>query len=280
MKIPAIDEMTDSIFRAGGLDTPTLAAGYLAVLLPLVAIEYFCPHSRPRKALAGLGLCLGLAGLACTLTRSAFGILAVGSIPLLIYFCRHRVIRARHVILCFVGLALFQASLGEKISARLDEGAENWNARVGLLGTALNMASNSPLVGEGINNYELKMHHFIPTDQRQKFEYLVHNKFMLTLAETGVLGLVAFVWLLAVASLRALLLAWRGLPLGIGLLSSIIIVVLDMNVESYHGGTVLLNAWILIAVIAALWSSTWAATRQQVWRPPLTNGEIFDTSKS
>ena len=232
---PMVAEMTDSMFRAGGLDGPTLAAAYLAALLPLIAIEYFYPLNRLRRVLAAVGLSVGLAGLACTLTRAAFGILAIGSVPLLMFFFRKKLIRVRHIILCIVVLALLQASLGERISARLNEGTDNLDARVGLMGTALNMASNSPLVGEGINNYELKMHHFIPTDQRQKFEYVVHNKFLLTSAETGLLGLIAFVWVLAIASRRALFLARRGLPLGIGLLSSMLIVVLDMNVESYEG---------------------------------------------
>ena len=37
------------VFRSAGLTTPTLAAGYLAALMPLVAIEYFFPISKARK---------------------------------------------------------------------------------------------------------------------------------------------------------------------------------------------------------------------------------------
>lgn len=251
-----------SIFRAGGMEGPTGAAAYLVALLPIVAIEYFYPISRFRRALAGAGLCVGLAGLGCTLTRSAIGILVVGFIPLLIFFRRRRLIRARHMVLCLIGLGLLWANLGTKLGARLDENTSTLNGRVPLMGTALNMTSSSPLIGVGINNYALKMDAFIPVGQRQDFEYLVHNKFLLTIAETGSLGCGALIWLLAMALRRSFLLARRGLPMGIGLFSSIIIVVLDMNVESYEGGAILLNAWILIAIIAALWSCQHGTSRR------------------
>ena len=74
-----IDRFVHPVFRSAGFTTPTLAAGYMAALLPLVAVEYFFPISRARRLLAGLSVILGIAGLGCTLTRAALGILAVGS---------------------------------------------------------------------------------------------------------------------------------------------------------------------------------------------------------
>jgi hypothetical protein len=70
-------EYDPQVFRSAGLSTPTLGGGYLAALIPLVAIEYFFPISKARKRLAGLGLGLGVAGLGCTVSRAAVGILAI-----------------------------------------------------------------------------------------------------------------------------------------------------------------------------------------------------------
>jgi hypothetical protein len=250
-----IDRFEHPIFRSAGLSTPTLAAGYMAALLPLVAIEYFFPISRARKALAGLSIIVGIAGLGCTLTRAALGILAIGIIPLLVVLRRQRLIRGGHIIIVLLCIALLGVGLADKITARVDEGrTSTLDGRTGLIGTALNMASDSPLIGQGVNNYEFKMYGFVPNDQRQSFEYIVHSKYFLTLAETGLLGLTALVWLLVVACRRALTLARRGLPVGTGLLCSLIVVVLDMNVESYEAGVILVNVWILIALAAALWS--------------------------
>jgi O-antigen ligase len=249
-------EYDPQVFRSAGLNTPTLAAGYLAALMPLVAIEYFFPISKSRKILAGLSMVVGMAGLWCTLSRAALGILAIGVIPLFMLLRRKQVIRRGQIILGLLFIALLAIGLSDKITARADEGrVGTLNGRTGLIGTALNMASDSPLIGQGLNNYELKMFGFIPSDQRQSFEHLVHNKFLLTLAETGPLGLIALVSLLAVAGRRAFLLARRGLPRGTGLFCSMIVVALHMNVESYTVGTVLLNFWILIAIVAGLWSS-------------------------
>jgi hypothetical protein len=251
-----LEDFGHPIFRSAGLSTPTLAAGYLAALLPLVAIEYFFPLSRARKLLAGLGLILGIAGLGCTLTRAALGILAIGIIPLFVVLRRRRLIRRGHIIIGLLCIGLLGVGLADKMTSRLDDGrTATLDGRTGLIGTALKMASDSPLIGQGVNNYGFKMHGFIPDDQRQSFEYIVHSKFFLTLAETGLLGLTALVWLLVVAGRRALMLMRRGVPMGIGLLCSMIVVVLDMNFESYEAGAILVNAWILIALVAALWSS-------------------------
>lgn len=243
-----------SIFRSGGMEGPTGAAAYLAALLPVVAVEYFFPVSRLAKKLAGVALCSGFAGLGCTLTRSAIGILVVVSVPFLIFLYHRRRIRFRHIILGIVGLGLLWATLGGKFTARLDQGNSTLNGRVPLMGTALRMGSNSPLVGEGINNYDLKLYEFTPIEQRRSFEYLVHNKFLLTFAETGLLGVAALIWLFAVGLYRTFVLARSGLPMGFGLLCSMLIVALNMNLESYEGGTILLNAWILLALVAGLWS--------------------------
>jgi hypothetical protein len=43
--------------------------------------------------------------------------------------------------------------------------------------------------------------------------------------------------------------------MGTGLLCSMIIIALHMNVESYTASAILLNVWILIAIVAAFWSS-------------------------
>jgi O-antigen ligase len=249
-------EYDPQVFRSAGLTTPTLAAGYLAALIPMVAIEFFFPSSKSRKRLAGLSMIIGIAGLWCTLSRGALGILAIGVIPLFMLLRRQRLIRRSHIIFGLLLVGLLAAGLSDKITARADEGRiTTLDGRTGLMGTALNMASDSPLIGQGLNNYELKMYGFIPSDERQSFEYLVHNKYLMTVAETGPLGLTALVALLVVGGRRAYLLARRGLPRGTGLLCAMIVVALHMNVESYTAGPILLNFWILLAIIAAFWSS-------------------------
>jgi O-antigen ligase len=98
----------------------------------------------------------------------------------------------------------------------------------------------------------LKMQEFSPKRQIHHFEFIVHNKFLLTLAETGTLGLVAFVWFIVVTLTRAVSLARRQSLLGVGLLCSLIVVVLNMNMEIYAGGFTLFTFWVIAAFVAAL----------------------------
>src|SRR5207244_8133244 len=87
--------------------------------------------------------------------------------------------------------------------------------------------------------------------QLTSFKYLVHNKYLLTLAETGGLGLLAFVWCMAIVLTRSLALARRSL-IGIGLLGSMIVALLDMMMESYAGNFTLWNVWTIAAFVAAM----------------------------
>ena len=258
---PLVDQMADGIFRAGALDTPTGTAAYLVELMPLVAIGYFCSRATPRRLFSAISLGLGLAGLICTITRGATGILLIASIPLIIYLYLDRRIRWKHVLLVVVASVVVFAIVGNKIKARLDEGDDNLNARIGLTGTAINMGVNSFVIGQGVNNYWLKMHRFRPKTEMQDFEYIVHNKYLLTFAESGLLGLTTFVWLIVVSLVFAVRIALRGSPIGVGLVCSMIALVVSMNFEPYDVGPSLLNVWMLLAMVAGMWSGTPSAVR-------------------
>ena len=247
------DGMAGYAFRAAGLNTPTLTAGYLAVLLPMVCIDLITCRGV-RKCLAALALCLGLAGLFCTLTRAALGLLVIGSIPLLVHLHRRRFIRPRHILVCVGAAAIAYASLAGRIQSRLDEGNGNLIGRSVLIRAALAMAATSPIVGVGLNTYDLHMYDFMPKDEDQRWVAGVHNEFARALAETGPLGLVALAWLIGLTLVRATSLARIGLPIGIGLLCSTIIATLDMNIESYVSGPDRVNLWIVLAIVAGVFS--------------------------
>jgi hypothetical protein len=265
------DGMADYAFRAAGLNTATLTAGYLAVLLPIICIDLITCRGF-RKCLAALALCLGLAGLFCTLTRAAFVLLIIGSIPLLVYLHRRRFIRPRHILVCVGAAAIVYASLADRIHSRLDEGNGNLIGRNVLIKAAFNMAATSPIVGVGLNTYEVHMFEFMPRDENQRWVAGVHNEFARALAETGPLGLFALVWLIGLTVVRATSLARISLPMGIGLLCSMIIAALDMNIESYASGPDRVNLWIVLAIVAGLFASKRSAhisaNRQLYWPDP------------
>jgi O-antigen ligase len=65
------------------------------------------------------------------------------------------------------------------------------------------MIGDHPLLGIGANNFALLLPQYVTAAFSQDWLYLVHNRYLLVWAETGTLGLLAFVSLLATT-------AWAG----------------------------------------------------------------------
>jgi O-antigen ligase len=242
-------------FRAAGMGNATTTASYLAIVLPLVFVEVAGSEKGSRKRFAMLSMTIGLLGLVATMTRTALGLLLLGSLPLIAYLLKERILKLRHVMAALIVVAILAAALAEKIAARVDEGSDNVTARYGLIGTALNMAADSPITGQGVNNYMVKMDRFAPKLQIHHFVYVVHNKYLLVLAETGVIGLTAFIWFLLVALGRAFSLARRGSMVGLGLLCALLVAVADMNMEPFASGFPFFAICAVAAFTAASWSS-------------------------
>lgn len=245
---------TGLVFRAAGFNTPTHTAGYLAVLIPLLLVQLIAEYRTAWRIIRLAALMLALAGIVSTLTRAPLVILALVIPGLLIYCAALGSVQWRTVLLLLAisGVLLFLAS--GRLADRVAQEPDNLLARGELAITAWNMAKHSPAVGQGINNYTLKMAQFSSKRELHTFEYIVHNKFLLTLAETGFIGLAALVVFLA-AALRAAISMTQARDLtAIGLLGALLVIVFDMNVEAYNAGMVVLNAWVVISLVAALWS--------------------------
>jgi putative inorganic carbon (hco3(-)) transporter len=70
-------------------------------------------------------------------------------------------------------------------------------SRVTLMQIALNMIQANPLSGVGINNYYNVIHLYTNTPNLQNiYLNVVHNHYLYVLAETGIIGFIAFLWLL------------------------------------------------------------------------------------
>ena len=76
---------------------------------------------------------------------------------------------------------------------------------------ALAIMRDYPVLGAGLNNYTLYMRTYDPATYMENLGlYVVHNGFLLVGAETGVLGLVAFVCFLVSVMTQA----WRATRIG------------------------------------------------------------------
>jgi putative inorganic carbon (HCO3(-)) transporter len=68
--------------------------------------------------------------------------------------------------------------------------------RRNLITIALNMWRDHPWLGTGLNNFTIVMAKYDPIGLTKRRISPVHNLYFLTAAETGILGLIAFSWLL------------------------------------------------------------------------------------
>lgn len=254
-----LDYESDSgVFRAAGLSgSATYAGGYLATLLPLVFTQAFITRNKIIK-LSIFFLCtMGILALILTLTRGAWLALAIAAVFLAFLFYRHQLIKIRYVFPIVFVLVILLIIFQGIIFLRTSEGAVNLINRGHLMQTALNMIKQYPLTGIGLNTYSIEMEQYTSIYVPHNWIYQVHNKYLLIWAETGILGLISFLWLLVVSFAKLLKLIRSKDPfisiLAIGLLGSFIVLSIHMNFESYAGeNPLVLQVWLIITLIAGV----------------------------
>jgi hypothetical protein len=189
---------------AATLANRNVAAGYMAVLAPLALL------AGPGRAAR-----LGAAAAACTMavflpfTGSRAAAVAVGVQALLLVALRERASGRRalgqvSLALCVAGLALGAAVRLSVVEAAKARSAE---IRWSLAGSALSMARDHPLLGVGLGRFgALYPSHGPPVTSAEGAPLRVespHNEGLQVLAEAGLPGLLAGLWV-AARSVRAL----------------------------------------------------------------------------
>lgn len=187
----------------GTLGYPNSYAMYLSATMSFVLALLFSEVRGLYKALAGIVLCIGALGLVFSLSRGGWISFVVVFIVVLALACRRRRLNVHvalvvggAILLILLALTLSQSDL---IMGRLtsdDQGSAV--SRITMAKSALAIIQDYPLLGAGLNNYGLYMSYY-------KTRYLTHNTLLLITAETGLIGLVAFLWFLA----SVLVQAWR-----------------------------------------------------------------------
>jgi putative inorganic carbon (HCO3(-)) transporter len=260
-----VDEGLGGDVRVGGtFGSPNAAASYLALLLaPALAVQ-LTTLPRTFKLLAAAAA--GLAALALIPTQSRGGwmatVLSVGLLWLVTARGRRALVLPAVGAVVVVPVLLFS---GSTITERLS-GDDNGSAqgRLPLIETAFELIRDHPVVGVGPNNYTLVMREYGAVyGDWGDWVYVVHNKFLLVWAETGTLGLMAFIAFLA-AAIRHGWRAWKAghpwlSPLALGFTCGIVGQLLHMQVDIFNGRAQVQMLWIVAALLAVLATRTRAA---------------------
>jgi O-antigen ligase len=158
---------------------PNVLGGFLAVLLPLVIF-----HIKDKKQIFYIvTTVLGIVALVLTFSRSAW----IGLLLGIILLTRKKVF--------FIPLLAVSTIVIFFISKTFGIQDESVVVRQQLNTSAVAMFKESPVFGKGLGNFLVELPAHLPSRQIY-FLQPVHNIYLLVLAETGLIGLAAFLWLL------------------------------------------------------------------------------------
>jgi len=176
-------------------------AGYLALFLP-VSTGLFLYHFKARSKLySGIITFLGLFCLLFTFCRSA--VLGFWLAILIMGFIRRDKLVVSLLIAAMV-IAPFILPKGIRKWSKTTHSVAEFlmnKERFVLNETSLNMIKYHPVLGVGVNTYSLNYQRYKLHDTDEgtaNTMWYAHNSFLQMAGETGVLGLGAFLWLLAV----------------------------------------------------------------------------------
>ncbi len=183
----------------GTLGSPNTLAMYLCIGVPFALALLFSKTKPYVKVLAAIALCLTSWALIFSLSRAAWVNFLLITCFVLVLAARRKQISSKAAILIasatalvLLGISLFGTNL---ILSRLTSNDQSSiTDRISLAEGALAIIRDNPVVGVGLNNYPLVSPRYGPADAAAWNSYapIVHNAFLLIAAETGILGLGAF----------------------------------------------------------------------------------------
>jgi O-antigen ligase len=262
----------DGVRVGGTVGGPNTAAGYLSLLLAPALAILMTRLGRLYKGLATLAFGLGTIALLLTLSRG--GWLAYGLSMLLLYgfaWRRGWVSLTIPVVMGMVALALV-VFFNEALVSRLSNDDGSAYSRLPLLLIAYRMIADQPIFGVGLNNFAVVMPQYANLEFAGYWLYVVHNKYLIVWGETGLLGLLTFLWFL-LTTLRRGWQAWlctdRFLsPLALGFSAAIFGQMGHMHFDTFQTRPAIQLLWVIAALLTVVHHIGQAETKDLPRVPP------------
>jgi O-antigen ligase len=211
---------------------------------------------------------LGSVALVLTQSRGAWIGYGISLALLGVFFYQSRWVTRRTLGLLSLAALLPIAAFVNVVVPRLgsfnDAAAQ---ARLPLMQLAFSMIGDQPIRGFGANNYSTVLPQYLTIDYSQAWISTVHNKYLLVWAETGLLGLAAFLVFL-ISAVRNGLRVWRTqdpflAPLALGLSVGIVAVMVHMAVSLQHARAQVQLLWLVVGLLIAMTRLAMRATAQR-----------------
>jgi putative inorganic carbon (HCO3(-)) transporter len=248
----------EGFMRIGGtVGSSNFAAAYLSISLASAASSLFTNLGRAYKWLAVTVLGLGGVALIFTFSRGGWMALALAVTVICLLVWSRRGFSLKTPIAVLLILGILYLPFQSVISARLlgdDKGSAE--SRIPLMKLAFRIIEDNPVLGVGANNFTVVMDRYLTPEFRHSFLFAVHNKYLLVLSETGIIGLLAFLAFL----LDALRKGWQCWvlqdrllsPLALGFAAGIAGHMVHMSVDVFRGRPTQQLLWLVAALLTAM----------------------------
>jgi putative inorganic carbon (hco3(-)) transporter len=201
---------------------------------------------------------LGALGTLCVVlsfSRGGYLALAAVVVGLALSYRRRWIVLGAGVVVA-AGLMLV-SSIRHRVLTELDftNGSNTLVGRFHLWSVALQMLRDHPIFGAGLSGFATVIAPYWNPTNADRFTY-PHNIVLNSWTETGVLGVIAFAWILVVGfrsswrGWRASSVAWRAVHLGV-LLALIAVVVHGLVDVPYWKNDLSLELWALLSLTLA-----------------------------
>ncbi len=192
---------------------PNRYAAHLILLIPLALGLFMFLRKRNERFIYGSVTLLSLGGLFFSLSRSSWAGFVVSMFFMVLVLGRRGRISPRlmkAIVIVLIAVIVIGAVFWNTIERRFERGADGTH-RVTMLNVAFRLLQDHFLFGVGLYNYQFHSFRYFA------FWHPVHNTYLRLAVETGVPGLLFFLWFIFYA-VRA---SYRGTKLKDAFLSSV-----------------------------------------------------------
>jgi putative inorganic carbon (HCO3(-)) transporter len=256
VRTDAIEDSGIAARFAGTVGSPNGAAAYLEMLLAPALAILGANLGRYYKTLAVLGLSLGSVTLIGTFSRGGWLAASVSLTIVFLLLWRRRKLSPAVPVVLLVLLSALALLFHESIARRLagDDGGSA-RSRVPLMMMAWDIIGDRPVLGVGANNYTEALEPRTP-EFGNEWLFIVHNQYLLVWAETGTIGLAAYLWFL-LATLRRGWQRWKRTdpllsPLALGFTAALMGQMLHMHLDLFNSRAHVQLLFVVAALIGVM----------------------------
>lgn len=223
---------------------PNFAGTFFVLVFVLLLGLTFREKAKVRRMLFSIGLLLTFISILLTYSRSAF-IMFVVSVSILLLFCKKRIILSMLLALFVLGIVLLPKSLPSE-GVKLNRTA-SITARQDSAQKAVVIFRDNPFFGVGFNAYKFaQMRYGFLKDPNIHSGAGTDNSFLFVLATTGIVGILAFIYLWY----RVIWIAFKNQSLTsyIIIASSVGLLINSFFINSLFYESIIVWMWIMVGI--------------------------------